>query len=107
MKLAGELERTGASGRIEAVTVTESFRLASSDDRFALILDAVSPTARKSSKVQPWVSPHGKTAARIAKLGAQTSITFDEKRVPHFAIFVAERLDALYEEFSQRQEGGE
>lgn len=37
----------------------------------------------------------------------KTTITFEEKAVPDFALFVSGRLDALYEEFREHDTEGD
>lgn len=107
IKLAEYLDRPDADEAIEAISHTDRFRQASSDERFSLVLDAISPPLKKPTKAQVWSGPQGKASARIVRQSGQTSITFDEKHVPQFATYVAGRLDALYKEFSQSKEEGE
>lgn len=104
--LVDALAKPKASDRVAAVTSSEKFRTADSDSRFGLVFSALAPTAERSAKGEGWSTPEGRRAARIERRGTQTAITFDEKRVPAFAAFVAERLDALYAEFAN-QHGGE
>jgi ParB family chromosome partitioning protein len=104
VKLAEELEKPGLSRRVDDVIESVGFREADSDGRFLLVLKAVSPATRRVSKPQPWSTPHGRQAAKIIRQGTQTAITFDERRVPEFANFVAARLDRLYDEFSRAKE---
>lgn len=107
IKLADQLEKSAASDKIGAVSEEGRFRKASSDERFSLVLEALSPARKKPVKAQVWPGPQGKSAARIVRQGEQTSITFNEKHVPQFATFITERLDALYKEFTRTKEESE
>ena len=76
------------------------FKSAASETRFNIVFHATLPSTERTSKGTTWRTPEGRRAAVIEKRGSQTAITFDEKRVPEFAAFVAARLDALYSEFA-------
>jgi len=104
--LVEALAKPRASEKIEGLVTSDAFRAADSDKRFALVFDAATPGPDRHTKREGWSTPQGRRAAQIERRGTQTAITFDEKRVPEFAAFVAGRLDALYAEFA-KQEGGE
>jgi ParB family chromosome partitioning protein len=104
--LVEALAKPRASEKVDGLVSSDAFRAADSDKRFALVFDAVTPGPDRPTKREAWSTPHGRRAAQIERRGTQTAITFDEKRVPEFAAFVAGRLDALYAEFAN-QEGGE
>lgn len=100
------LEKPKASAKVDETVSSDRFRAADSDTRFILVFDAIATSKERPAKSEPWNTPEGRRAARIERRGMETAITFDEKRVPDFAAFVAERLDGLYVEFANRQ-GGE
>jgi ParB family transcriptional regulator, chromosome partitioning protein len=79
-----------------------------SDARLNALLDAFQEPAKKSRavKTEAWKTPLGKRGARIEARDGKTSIVFEEKIVPAFALFVTEKLDELYKEF-ERQNGKE
>lgn len=103
--LAEALARPRAMAKADDTVETEQFIAADSDTRFAIVFGAVAPKAERPSKAEGWNTPEGRRGARIERQGTQTAITFDEKHVPEFAAFVAERLDALYAEFADKQGG--
>lgn len=103
--LAERLEKPDASKLVEAIVVGPEFLKANTDSRFAIVFDALiaSPPKRRS-KGSIWQDPQGKRAARIEMADGKTTIAFDEKHVPNFAAFVAQRLDALYREFTASEQ---
>jgi ParB family chromosome partitioning protein len=103
--LVEALGKPKAAEKVEMTISSEQFRSADSDSRFGLVFSAVTLATERSAKGTGWSTPEGRRAARIERRGTQTAITFDEKRVPAFAAFVAERLDALYVEFANKQGG--
>lgn len=104
--LVEALAKPRATAKIDDTVSSERFRAADSDTRFGLVFNALASTER-STRGEAWSTPEGRRAARIERRGTQTAITFDEKRVPDFAAFVAGRLDALYTEFANEQGGDE
>ena len=103
--LAEALAKLRASAKVDDTIASEQFRAGDSDTRFALVFDAIAPATERPAKGEAWSTPEGRRAARIERRGTQTAITFDEKRVPEFAAFVARRLDALFSEFANEQGG--
>lgn len=103
--LVESLARPKATAKVDDTVASDQFRSADSDTRFTLVFTALAPSPERSAKAEGWSTPEGRRAARIERRGTQTAITFDEKRVPEFAAFVAERLDALYAEFANEQGG--
>nr|WP_256483981.1 plasmid partitioning protein RepB [Aliihoeflea sp. 40Bstr573] len=84
-------------------TLSETFRAAASDDRFALLLahlDAANNLAAGSKRVRI-VDRSGEGIAFLAD-GARPTIAFEKTVKPGFASFVAERLPELAEEFASR-----
>ncbi|MHA6732384.1 plasmid partitioning protein RepB [Devosia sp. A369] len=105
--LAEALAKPEASVRIDEIIDSESFRSADSDGRFNMVFETVAPSVKRPAKGRGWNLPEGRRAALVERRGSQTAITFDEKRVPDFAAFVAARLDALYTEFVNKEGGSE
>ncbi|MHB1101818.1 MAG: plasmid partitioning protein RepB [Devosia sp.] len=104
--LVDALAKPKASAKVDDAVAADQFRAADSDTRFTLVFNAIAPSTERLTKGEAWSTPQGRRAARIERRGTQTAITFDEKRVPEFAAFVAGRLDALYTEFAN-DHGGE
>jgi ParB family chromosome partitioning protein len=105
--LVEALAKPRATARVDDTVSSERFRTADSDARFGLVFNALAPSAERPARGEAWSTPEGRRAARIERRGTQTAITFDEKRVPEFAAFVAGRLDTLYAEFANEQGGRE
>lgn len=101
--LTEAIDKSKSAAKIEEVVASESFRAADSDTRFNMVFKATAPSAERSTKGGAWNTPEGRRAALIERRGSHTAITFDEKRVPEFAAFVAARLDALYSEFANEE----
>jgi ParB family chromosome partitioning protein len=93
---------------LEPLITSPDFLTADSDARFARVFDVLEaePTKRRP-KAQEWKSPQGRKAARIERDDLQTRIVFDERQVPDFGGYLADRLDDLYGEFtaSRKQDG--
>lgn len=101
--LAEVLNGGKAKDKLDEVLATPRFLAADSDTRFALVLSVFAAAPTRPEKTSAWTTPEGRRAAKIEKTGDQTAITFDDKRVPEFASFVAQRLDALFQEFSNQK----
>lgn len=104
LKLVELLEKDSAAARAGEVMATSAFQRANSNDRFSMLVEALSTSPRKSARARSWVAPTGKTGARIVHKGSQTSLTFDERSVPEFAAYIASRLDDLFNEYKQTKE---
>ncbi|CUX71698.1 MULTISPECIES: plasmid partitioning protein RepB [Agrobacterium] len=107
--LAEELGKPKAREAIEAVLSLEHFKHSDSDARFTLIFNAVSrppATAKALKKVRAWSTPKGKKVATIRQEVGRTALIFDEKLVPTFGEYVADKLDSLYVQFLETTGGG-
>lgn len=102
--LSEAVDGSKAASRIDEVVASERFQIADSDTRFNLIFKVTAAAAERPTKGGVWSTPQGKRAALIERKGSRTAITFDEKRVPEFAAFVAARLDELYSDFASKGE---
>lgn len=103
--LVDALDKPRASVKADDAISSDRFRTADSDTRFTLVFNAIATSTERPAMGEAWSTPEGRRAARIDRRGTQTAITFDEKRVPEFAAFVAARLNALYTEFASEQGG--
>jgi ParB family chromosome partitioning protein len=97
------LDAPSAEAGLAKVLASSAFGSADSDSRFTLVLKALAAAPAKSKNTSAWNTPAGRRAVRIETKKGHTAITFDNKHVPEFASFVADRLDALYQEFSDQQ----
>ncbi|MBU2145869.1 MAG: plasmid partitioning protein RepB [Alphaproteobacteria bacterium] len=107
LALAESLERPKAMQIAMELVQRPEFIASDSDRRFGLVLGVlVGQPRRSSTRSRSWSTPHGKKAARIDQRDGKTSLVFDEKLVPTFGLYVAERLDELYQSFLSDNEGG-
>lgn len=78
-----------------------------SDARLTGLLKALEePIQTAKEKPEAWKTPAGKKAAQISGRDGKTTITFDDDVVPSFALFVSDKLTALYEEFQSKNRSG-
>lgn len=86
---------------LEALITDTGFLAADSDARFSRVFEMLgAEPAKRKPKAQEWRSPQGRKAARIERDDIQTRIVFDERQVPEFGGYLADRLDDLYAEFT-------
>ena len=86
---------------LEGLINAPDFLAIDSDGRFARLFDAIGGRpGKRGPKAQEWKGPKGKKAARIERDERQTRIVFDERQVPDFGNFLADRLDELYAQFT-------
>lgn len=86
---------------LEALITGPDFLAGDSDSRFSRVFEMLgAEPAKRKPKAQEWKSPQGRKAARIERDDVQTRIVFDERQVPEFGGYLADRLDELYAEFT-------
>ena len=86
---------------LDALIADAEFLAADSDTRFGRVFEMLgAEPAKRKPKAQEWKNPQGKKAARIERDDVQTRIVFDERQVPEFGSYLADRLDDLYAEFT-------
>lgn len=108
VQMAEQLEQPHAERILARVTGTDEFRAALSDERFVMALTALAaPAKAPSPRRQVWALPNGRKAGRVEERDGKTALVFDEKVVPAFGSFIAERLDDLYRAYVEttREEG--
>lgn len=104
--LADRMERK--QNTLDALIADAEFLKADSDTRFGRVFEMLgAEPAKRKPKAQEWKNPQGRKAARIERDDVQTRIVFDERQVPDFGSYLADRLDDLYAEFtaSRKQAG--
>lgn len=105
--LAENLNRPRAMQIANDLLQSADFMASDSGHRFSMVLGALAgQPKRTAAKSRSWNTPRGKKAARIDQRDGKTALVFDEKLVPAFGIYVAERLDELYQSFLSNDEGG-
>tara|TARA_R110002020_G_scaffold25485_7_gene82879 strand:+ start:103 stop:1119 length:1017 start_codon:yes stop_codon:yes gene_type:complete len=100
------LRKPEAVEKAEEVTSSSEFMRSDSDARFGLLFRALSVAPQQTSRGKTWSTPRGKKVARVEQRDGKTSLIFDEKLVPSFALFISEQLDTLYDQFVKTHEGG-
>ena len=86
---------------LEALITGPDFLAGDSDARFSRVFEMLGAgPAKRKPKAQEWKSPQGQKAARIERDDVQTRIVFDERQVPEFGGYLADRLDELYADFT-------
>lgn len=105
--LADNLQRPGATGRVEAVLAGEAFARADSNARFALVLKAVGEPQASAKKpaVRLWRDPEGRRVLRIEARKDETALVVDEAVAPAFGDFLIGEIDALYQRYLQSRSG--
>lgn len=106
IELAERLDVKSAIKTIGDLPANERFRRASSDERFAIALAAISAPRRMSKKPTIWTAPDGKKVAKIARQADRFVMALDEKLAPTFGEFMLSRLPELYEEFRRTETNG-
>lgn len=97
----GEKLSTG-SAPIKRTLQSEEFKALDSDGRFAMLFNTL--TERRASTAQPWVTDRGQKAGQVEQRSDRVVLTIDERVVPDFGSYLAERLDELYADFLKRKE---
>ena len=102
--LAVALSGPDAEAAVKEVLANPPFARSSSDERFLLVLSAVTQrnrSLRPESSV--WRDPIGRPAVRIDINTRTTKLTVDEALAPQFGQFILQRLSKLYDEFQSGQ----
>ncbi|MFB2553846.1 plasmid partitioning protein RepB [Ensifer soli] len=106
--LAERLLVDGAISIAESVLADHSLQKQDSDARFNAVLRSLDDKPKKAARpTAVWKAPNGKRAARIEKRDGNTALVFEDKIVPEFAQFVSDKLDELFEQFQEKDSGGE
>ncbi len=98
----GEKLSTG-SAPVKRTLTSEDFKKLDSDGRFTMLFNSL--TERRASTAHPWVNDRGQKAGQVEQKSDRVVVTIDERVVPDFGSYLAERLDELYAEFLKRKEG--
>jgi len=93
-------ERARRAKALKAIQDPELAAL-SSDERFQSVYDIVKIPAKKPDRTL-WTAPNGSRLVTISDSKSKTTFAFDKRVEPKFANFVRDRLQALYDEFSQK-----
>jgi ParB family transcriptional regulator, chromosome partitioning protein len=103
MDLVDRLREGKPSKPLEGLLVTQRFIAAASDDRFAMILSAL--TVRRSKTPIIWTGSDGKKVAKIDKNADRFVLALDERVAPSFGEFLLDKLPELYDAFRHSREG--
>lgn len=107
--LADRLDRRAAVAAAEAFLDDPAMHKVDSDARFNAVLKSLQGSAPRAARAGAavWKGPSGKRAARIESRDGRTALIFEEKVVPEFARFIADKLDDLFGEFQASGNGEE
>ena len=87
-----------AEAEARKIAMSADLNSLDSDSRFKRVLAALKPSGQ-NSKTEAWLSPAGKSLAKVSKATDRVSIVIDRRKAPEFAEFVLTRLKDLYLEF--------
>ncbi len=109
LALADKLDRGAAVAAAEELLDDPAMRKVDSDARFNAVLTSLQepPPRIPRGNAGVWKGPNGKRAARLETRDGRTALIFEEKVVPEFARFIADKLDDLFGEFQANGKGGE
>lgn len=109
LALADKLDRGAAVAAAEELLDDPAMRKVDSDTRFNAVLRSLQGSAARipRSNAGVWKGPNGKRAARLETKDGRTALIFEEKVVPEFARFIADKLDDLFGEFQANGKRGE
>ncbi|GLR93988.1 plasmid partitioning protein RepB [Bradyrhizobium liaoningense] len=107
IELAERLGEKASTKAIDNLVASSRFLSANTDDRFALVLSAVTVRERAARKPTIWTAGDGKKVAKIDRSADRFILSVDEKLAPAFGDFILERLPELYETFRQSARGDE
>lgn len=109
LALADKLDRRAAVAAAEELLDDPAMRKIDSDARFNAVLKSLQGSQPRASRSSAgiWKGPNGKRAARLETRDGRTALIFEEKVVPEFARFIADKLDDLFGEFQANGSGEE
>ncbi len=101
-----ELVPSRPNSSLESVVTAEPFKAAASDGRFNMVFAYLADKAAHSKTTAHWAADgSGRIAADIRSGSRSYTLSFKSQEAASFGAFVAEKLDALYTEFKQKQPG--
>jgi ParB family transcriptional regulator, chromosome partitioning protein len=87
-----------------ALLGSPEFQRSPSDERFALVLRALTNQAAGRAP-QTWTAPDGRHVVTIRRNGRAGILTVDEKTAPLFTEFLVRKIPELFEVYLQQQKG--
>jgi ParB family chromosome partitioning protein len=105
MELVDRLGEKKPAGKLEGLLSSQPFVAATTDDRFAMVLSAVTVRPVKATKATTWTAADGKKIAKVERAGDRFILALDEKVAPAFGDFVLDKLPELYDAFRHTKEG--
>lgn len=93
--LLAERIKAAAPGRIATLLAEPGFREKPTNERFAALLNALSPPAAKRASPQVWSDEAGRGIARIERTSDRVALSFDETAEPGLADYVLDRLPEI------------
>ena len=88
---------------LDSLLQSKEFRAADTDDRFAMVMDALT-AKRKGAKPETVKSESGQKLATVQRSAKALNLSFDEKSSPAFGDFVIGKLEQLHREYQASME---
>jgi ParB family transcriptional regulator, chromosome partitioning protein len=105
LDLAGRVESRGAEKIVSQVIQDPAFLQAASDERIALVLDALTQKKPASSRATISRDDSGRRIARVQRSGRRLALVVEEAVEPDFAGYIVDRLPEMYRSFRQERVG--
>jgi ParB family chromosome partitioning protein len=102
VELASRLENSAALARARGVIGGDGFSQKTSEERFALVLEA--SAHRRSKAVRPtiWKALDGTRVAQIKDDPRHVTLAIDKKNAGEFGVYLIEQLPEIYAAFKRR-----
>lgn len=104
LELVDRLASAGEGPHLKSLVESDQFKTAASNDRFSLVLGAVTVRSANPSTPTFWTAADGKKIAKVGRSTSKTVLELDEKVAPAFGDFVLGKLPELYAAFRQSKE---
>lgn len=104
MELVDRLGDKKHTGKLESLLSSDAFLATTTDDRFSMVLSAVTVRPAKATKAMTWTAADGKKIAKVERSSDRFILALDERAAPAFGEFVLEKLPELYEAFRHTKE---
>lgn len=106
-EFARRWQLTDMTKNVAPLIESSDFNNATSDDKFTLLLSAlpnisqkpVTPQAKNLSPTRQWSAVDRAVSVQMRMSDKKTTLSLEAINGPRFAEFIADRLDALYDEF--------
>jgi ParB family chromosome partitioning protein len=104
MDLIERLQNRDGKELVERFIADPASRTGSSDERFNILVEALTSKSTKAGAQGDWATEEGRRIAHIARGPNRVVLTLDEKSTPDFGGYLVERLPELYRAFQQQRQ---